>query len=178
MRLQLRALATSGKLAQTPEDERVRELVKKALAAVEVKSSVWLARKRKEGSISVTVKDEEIEPFDNWQSRYRKPIIFAQVFFDSICLLNYRTIKKAIADGRLDGFDISLEVRTERKTTKKTYRLPLAHTRFFADAPFPDKSEAKFMIVGGANVAPYILYKGDSAKNLNLNLLRDAINEG
>jgi len=115
-------------------------------------------------------------PFDSWQSRYQKPLIFAQVFFDSAYLLNYKTVKSAIATGTLDGFEVLRE--KDRKTSKMTNRLPLARARYFADVPFPDKSEAKFMVVGGASVAPYIQYQGEPAANLNLSLLRDAIREG
>jgi hypothetical protein len=171
----LQELASSGKLAQTPEDATVQKLVAASVAAVEVKSSVWLAKRRAAGTLSVTVKEEEMKPFDNWQQAYRKPIIFAQVFFDSISLLSYATIKAAITAGKLDGYVVVSE--KDKSTTKMTYRLPLSRAREFAEVPFPEKSEAKFMIVGGANVAPYILYKGDPAKNLNLDLLRNALQE-
>lgn len=173
---ELADLANSGNLAKTPENEQVKALIDQSIAAVEVKSSVWLANKRGEGTMSVTVKEEEMVPFDHWQARYNKPIIFAQVFFDSIYLLNYKTMKTAIAAGMIDNFTILSE--PDRKTGKKTYRLPLAKSRRFADVPFPDKSQARFMIVGGANVAPYIEYNGDPAHHLNLSLLKQAIAEG
>ena len=171
----LAALVAGGHLARTPENELVVELVRRSCGAVEVKSSLWLAKQRNDGSLSVTVKDEELIPFESWQTRYQKPIIFAQVFFDSAYVLNYKTVKHAIATGTLDGFEVIRE--KDRKTGKMTNRLPLARPRYFADVPFPNKSEAKFMVVGGAAVAPYIQYQGGPATNLNLSLLRDAIRD-
>lgn len=108
-----------------------------ALAAVEIKSSLWHyatrnARRqydRRLSNISVTVKDEEFADLDRWQSNNPQPrLIVMQVFVDSIFWTAYATF---LAEKRAGRTRSSHEFKTGKLTNFLEIAEPI--TKRFAD---------------------------------------------
>ncbi|MGB8355412.1 MAG: AccI family restriction endonuclease [Chthoniobacteraceae bacterium] len=105
------------------------ELVKKAAAAIEVRSSKFDAltyiavrqRQRSEGnkagreSPSFTVKVEDLVIVYRWLERYGVPQSYCQVFFDSIFAINFLDIFSIIASG--EGYSIETPAKSQEKAT-------------------------------------------------------------
>lgn len=119
------AIETWDRHPLTTADRSV--LAAAVLAGVEIKSSLydWGQRQRHRAGragrtppVSIPLKDEEIDDLTRWQAAQRIPVMIVQVFVDSVhgCSLDY--FKRGIAQGRAYG-------RTEPKTTKRTWYLPL-----------------------------------------------------
>lgn len=104
-------------------------LAKKAIAAVEVRSSKFEAltymsarqRQRDAGNKtgretpSFTVKVEDLVIVYRWLERYRVPQSYCQVFFDSVFAINFLDIFATIASGT--GFSIETPEKSQEKAT-------------------------------------------------------------
>jgi hypothetical protein len=103
--------------------------VKKAVAAIEVRSSKFEALKyiamrqqqRDAGNTSgretpsFTVKVEDLVIVYRWLERYRVPQSYCQVFFDSVFAINFLDIFAAIASG--SGYSIETPAKSQEKST-------------------------------------------------------------
>ncbi|MBI2925814.1 MAG: AccI family restriction endonuclease [Verrucomicrobia bacterium] len=104
-------------------------LVKKAVAAIEVRSSKFEAltymavrkRQRDTGKTtgretpSFTVKVEDLVIVYRWLERYRVPESYCQVFFDSVFAINFLVIFAIVGSG--DGFTIETPEKSQEKAT-------------------------------------------------------------
>jgi hypothetical protein len=103
--------------------------VKKAVAAIEVRSSKFEALKymavrqqqRDAGNTSgretpsFTVKVEDLVIAYRWLERHRVPQSYCQVFFDSVFAINFLDIFAAIASG--SGYSIETPAKSQEKST-------------------------------------------------------------
>jgi hypothetical protein len=104
-------------------------LVKRAVAAIEVRSSKFEAlkymavrQKQRDGgnksgreTPSFTVKVEDLVIVYRWLERHRVPQTYCQVFFDSVFAINFLDIFAAIASG--DGYSIETPAKSQEKAT-------------------------------------------------------------
>lgn len=104
-------------------------MVKRAVAAIEVRSSKFEALKymavrqkqRDDGNKtgretpSFTVKVEDLVIVYRWLERHRVPQTYCQVFFDSVFAINFLDIFAAIAGG--DGYSIETPAKSQEKAT-------------------------------------------------------------
>ncbi|MDY7010825.1 MAG: AccI family restriction endonuclease [Planctomycetota bacterium] len=118
----------SQDITSVPFDEADR-LVRKAVAAVEVRSSKFEALKymrvRKEqreagkgsgrSAPSFTVKVEDLKIVYRWIERYGIPQSYCQVFFDVVFCINFLDLFKIIASG--EGFTIETPAKSQLKAT-------------------------------------------------------------
>lgn len=130
---------------------------------LEVKNSTWHYQTRRRnpeaGPLSVTVKDEELEPLGRWLTERGHQLIFIQVLFDEIYCLNYRRMQDAIARGHLYA-DGDYENKAERNAGGK-----LVHFFYLTDqrhkcgdVEFPADSTGHVEVLSNGSVAPYIHY--------------------
>jgi hypothetical protein len=103
--------------------------VKKAVAAIEVRSSKFDALKymavrqqqRDAGNTSgretpsFTVKVEDLVIVYRWLERHRVPQSYCQVFFDSVFAINFLDVFAAIASG--SGYSIETPAKSQEKST-------------------------------------------------------------
>ena len=66
-------------------------------------------------SPSFTVKVEDLKIVYRWIERYRKPQVYAQVFFDSVFALNFLDVVRIIGSG--EGFVIETPRKSQEKST-------------------------------------------------------------
>lgn len=104
-------------------------IVKRAVAAIEVRSSKFEALKymavrqkqRTDGNKtgretpSFTVKVEDLVIVYRWLERHRVPQTYCQVFFDSVFAINFLDIFATIASG--DGYSIETPAKSQEKST-------------------------------------------------------------
>lgn len=104
-------------------------MVKRALAAIEVRSSKFEAlrymavrqKQRDDGNKSgretpsFTVKVEDLVIVYRWLERHRVPQTYCQVFFDSVFAINFLDIFATIASG--DGYSIETPAKSQEKST-------------------------------------------------------------
>ena len=104
-------------------------MVKRAVAAIEVRSSKFEALKymavrqkqRDDGNKtgretpSFTVKVEDLVIVFRWLERHRVPQTYCQVFFDSVFAINFLDIFAIIASG--DGYSIETPAKSQEKST-------------------------------------------------------------
>lgn len=121
-------LAVEGDLSERSHTE-TEPLVKKAVAAIEVRSSKFEALKymtvrqkqrdtgNKSGreTPSFTVKVEDLVIVYRWLERNRVPQSYCQVFFDSVFAINFLDIFATIASG--SGFSIETPAKSQEKAT-------------------------------------------------------------
>jgi hypothetical protein len=120
--------AVGGDLSERSHGE-TEPLVKKAVAAIEVRSSKFEALKymavrqkqRDDGNKSgretpsFTVKVEDLVIVYRWLERHRVPQSYCQVFFDSVFAINFLDIFTIIASG--SGFSIETPAKSQEKAT-------------------------------------------------------------
>jgi hypothetical protein len=116
------------------EHERADAVAKRAIGAIEVRSSKFEAltymRVRQEQktagklsgreSPSFTVKVEDLKIVYRWLERYRVPQIYCQVFFDSVFAINFLDIFSIIADGEQYVIE-----KPEKSQEKATIMIPI-----------------------------------------------------
>lgn len=134
-------------------------LVRAARFAMEVKNSTWHYGKRRDaggGSLSITVKEEELAALTAWAENTGVPVLFVQVFFDEIYSMSYARM----IEGKDRGYvyvEGDHKLDHERKSGKDVHK-------FFVDGPphlcgrveFPDESRAHVRILEDGSVVPYI----------------------
>ncbi len=117
-------------ISAMPFEESDR-FVSGALAAIEVRSSKFEAEKymkyraqqKAEGVKGVrecpsfTVKVEDLKIVHRWIQRNAKPQTYAQVFFDSVWMINFLKIFQTIAYGTRSDFTIESPAKSQEKAT-------------------------------------------------------------
>lgn len=142
-----RAVTSDSDLTSRSTEE-LTELVKKASAAIEVRSSkvealhyMKVKADRKAGKklndrdfLSFTVKIEDLRIVHRWIERHNVPQAYVQVFFDSIYALSVHDIFSTIASGT--GFRLEKPAKSQGKNT---IMIPIsAGTRIDAHTTMPE----------------------------------------
>jgi len=124
----LASVAADSDLSERSHTE-TEAMVKRAVAAIEVRSSKFEALKymavrqeqRDDGNKSgretpsFTVKVEDLVIVYRWLERHRVPQTYCQVFFDSVFAINFLEIFAIIASG--DGYSIETPAKSQEKAT-------------------------------------------------------------
>lgn len=151
---------TDDEVASLPElidmdDAAAGPVVSKAVAAIEVETSVWRVYKYQAATgkeLSFTVKDEDLEPLNTWIAAHKTALYVAQVFHDSAWIVPFETILARIADG-------SVKAQKPYRTGKDTYSVPLSQGMEMGSLQEPTV-EGKLLEEDSGRVTPYIDYKG------------------
>lgn len=121
-------MAVENDLAERGHAE-TEAMVKRALAAIEVRSSKFEAlrymavrqKQRDDGNKSgretpsFTVKVEDLVIVYRWLERHHVPQTYCQVFFDSVFAINFLDIFATIGSG--DGYSIETPAKSQEKAT-------------------------------------------------------------
>jgi hypothetical protein len=153
--------------------EELTDLVKKASAAIEVRSSkvealhyMKVKADRKAGKklndkdfLSFTVKIEDLRIVHRWIERHNVPQAYVQVFFDSIYALSVHEIFSIIASGT--GFRLE---RPDKSQGKNTIMIPISSgTRIDTQTTMPDFAVKKRRTELGRHDA-YVVPTGGKTK--------------
>ena len=123
-----KSIAVDSDLSERGHTE-TEAMVKRAVAAIEVRSSKFEAlkymavrQKQRDGgnksgreTPSFTVKVEDLVIVYRWLERHRVPQTYCQVFFDSVFAINFLDIFATIASG--DGYSIETPAKSQEKAT-------------------------------------------------------------
>ncbi len=117
-------LGSVEKVAETPSSI-LKDLIPKALAAIEVENSLWVTEKmpgfgksfsyynrgKKKGRIkpagiipTIIVKQEDIPRLQQWESDFRIPIYIVHVFYDRGYFIKFDDVLTGLSTGKL-GFE-------------------------------------------------------------------------
>jgi len=168
-------------------DTEDHKLIGKAICALEVKNSLWHYGERRKHSgqidegdrpLSITLKEEEVGPFQRWRDRTGVPVVFVQVLFDEMYCMSFERMREAIRRGFLYQKD-DLQVGQDRKTKKPTYQFQLADfSHRLAEVLFPSESRAVVQILADGYVVPHIRFAPATAQNERGDVLRAEVKFG
>lgn len=148
-----------------------RDLVCRATAAIEVKSSTWHYETRRrvtDKPLSVTVKDEELDETRSWMRATGVPLLFVQVLFDEIYCMSFLRMLDALKRGYLyDEGDY--EAVVERESGGKTvHHFYLKDQRHLCGlVVFPSESEARVTVLTSGSVVPHIRFHPAQTRQVN-----------
>ncbi len=110
---------------QELENSELKLVIERAIAALEVRSSLWsVSEAEARGKeLSFTLKEEDIEPVRLWTSTHDKPVFYVQVFYDAVYGIPFQ---------RLVEEAIQKKAKKFAKTGKLTYTVPLSKGIRFA----------------------------------------------
>jgi hypothetical protein len=113
----------------------IKDIVFKSLAGVEVRSSSYyldeyVKAKGREGELSITVKEEDIERLLKWRNTYcgSKPLYYVQIFFDKGFYISFDKILSIINRGRSMRIK-HYRVEKDRKTGKLTHFIGIEYSK-------------------------------------------------
>lgn len=146
---------------ERPLEQADKSIIRKALFGAEVKNSTWHYAKRRAaggGSLSITVKKEEVGDIQRWSRNTRLPVIFLQVLFDEMYCMSFRRMEAAIKRERLyeDG-DYELDEQTGEKIYHKFHLVGDRH--LCGKVVFPSESTAEVRTLEDGNIVPFIRYE-------------------
>lgn len=128
------------------DNDRCKEFVKSASAAIEVETSLWQV-KQATVQLSFTVKDEDLPPLRNWVEANRIPLYVVQVFYDQAYVLPFKTFEHLIS---LEAPPKRRVIAIEDRFTKKlTYSVPLTEGNVLGDIPEPEVEGRVFKATNG-----------------------------
>lgn len=134
-------------------DDEVYPLVSRALASIEVETSMWSV-KSSTVKLSFTVKKEDVQPLQSWRSRFGIPVLVFQVFVDE---LHFAPLDAILEGGRL---------RKDRSTGKHTYLYPISDDSRLADIEGLEV-EAKLELDEKGKIVVFPVISGGRFANLN-----------
>ncbi len=123
------------------DNERCKEYVATATAAIEVETSLWQV-KRASVPLSFTVKEEDLGPLRNWVRANKPPLYVVQVFYDQAFALPFAKLEELIEAG-------TVKAVPDRFTDKPTYNVPLAQGVLLGDIPEPEVEGRVFKAANG-----------------------------
>jgi len=138
-------------------NEKIEDLVKRAVLALEVEHSIWSAKRATRAGmpLSFTVKEEDVQPLRSWLERYGVPIVVFQVFLDE---LHACPLEEVVSKGTL---------RRDRITKKKTYFLPISPQTRLADIEGV-YFDAKVEFDEKGKLIPFVMLKGGDFTNIDV----------
>jgi len=119
------------------DNEEISDLVQKAIAGIEVRSSLFLAKKFKRGTsskfdeLSYTVKVEDIAVVRKWIESTNVPHFYVQVPFDEVNAIGFHSALEIMCDGK-KGRDYVVE-KPAKSQNKTTVKIPFSVGRKIGD---------------------------------------------
>lgn len=194
------AIAKAGGLSELQfideEDERLLELLKYALIAVECENSLWRAQKMpdfttpmrpqrrlggnhglKKGAVlpTIIIKEEDRQPLRQWQAKRSVPIHIWQVFFDLAYGLAFDRAEQLVAQ-KLTEPTVQTFQAPGGATTKKTIFKHYFHYGYLLGSSVeePQLSPA-FVEDKNGHILPYVTFDGGRLKlsDMALQILRE-----
>lgn len=145
-------------------DEEVEYLVNKAVLALEVEQSAWSVKRAERANLrlSFTVKEEDLQPLNEWLRKFEVPIGIFQVFVDE---LHASPLEKIVNKGKL---------RRDPTTKKPTYFFTISpQTRLTDIANIYFDAKVEFDEKG--KLVPFVMLKGGTFTNVNTEAIRNSI---
>lgn len=153
------------------DNERCREYVEAATAAVEVETSLWIVKRATAAGVglSFTIKDEDLGPLRNWVRANRPPLYVIQVFYDQALILPFGKLEQLIREKVVKAVP-------DRFTDKPTYNVPLSEGFLLGDISEPDVEGRAFKAPNG-RVTVYGRLTGSHIEPASASLL-EAVAQG
>lgn len=145
---------------QDMDDRSSAQFASSCIAALEVETSLWKAKKALQSGteLSFTVKEEDIERLTEWQSTHKKRLLIVQVFYDSAYAISYETVRESIAHGE------TKRAKKDRKTGKLTYKTPLSIGVEFASLVEPPTVSSTVLESDKGMIMAYASFRGGRFK--------------
>ena len=176
------ALGGIEELPFQPEDAtEMRQLVKKAILAVECENSLWKARNMRDYGIApkpqrrlggklgvkksailptVIIKEEDRKPLIAWQSAQGVPIHIWHVFYDLAFGLSLADSERLISEGFIEPTIQSYQAPGGATTTKAIYKYPYHHAYPLAEAVEEPALLGRYIEDRNGHILPFVHFEG------------------
>lgn len=180
----LNSLGGVGELPFTPEDNSgLRELLGKALLAVECENSLWRAGKMpafgaplspqrrmggkpgmKKAAVlpTVIIKEEDRTPLQAWQKANKIPIHVWHVFFDRAYGLQFDEAERLVAEGLTEPTTQVFQAPSGATTRKVIYKHYYHHAYELAVSRTEPQLIPAFVEDKNGHILPYVKFSGGS----------------
>jgi hypothetical protein len=175
----------AGGAAELPfipeEDSRLREMLARALMAVECENSLWRVRSMpdygtdlrpmrrlggklglRKGSVVPTVilKDEDRAPLLEWQSQRNVPVHIWHVFYDIAFGLTLDQAERLIAEGQIEATPQVFQAPGGATTRKVMYKVYYQHCYRVGVGQEQPTLVADHIIDRNGHILPYVRFRG------------------
>lgn len=166
-------------------ENKIKDLIQKALLAVECENSLWVAKKMSDYGSELTpqkrlngkfglknkaivptviIKEEDREPLKKWQSVNKIPIHIWHVFFDMAFGISLDEIERLIKE-KLILPTVQIFQAPGGATTKKTiYKIYYHYTYPLGNSIEQPKLVSDFVQDKNGHILPYVRFEGGTLK--------------
>ena len=159
----------------------MRDLLARALIAVECENSLWRARqmpdyaavpkpqKRLGGRLglkksavlpTIIIKEEDRAPLAEWQGEHRVPIHIWHAFFDEAFGIPFDTAETLIDDGTVEPIEQVFQAPGGATTRKTICKIPHFHAYRLATTAVEPRLEADSITDKNGHILPYVRFVG------------------
>lgn len=178
----VRSLGGLGELPFTSEDDqRMQELLRRAVLAVECENSLWKARlmpdygsslkpqrwmggkpglKKSAVVPTVILKDEDRQPLQMWQDAHRIPIHIWHVFYDVAFGIAFDKAQQLIAQGLVLPTEQVFQAPSGATTRKVIYKIYYHYAYSLGDAVQDPELQARYIEDRNGHILPYVHFHG------------------
>jgi len=178
----IKELGGIAELPFTPEnDSRMRELLGRAIVAIECENSLWRARqmpdfnsqltpqKRFGGKLglkktavlpTVILKEEDRTPLQSWQKGQDIPIHIWHVFYDMAFGLPLKRTDELVRDGLIEPTEQVFQAPGGATTKKVIYKFYYHYAYPLGTAEQEPKLAADFIADKNGHILPYVKFQG------------------
>lgn len=178
----VRSLGGLGELPFTSEDDqRMQELLKRAVLAVECENSLWKARlmpdygsslkpqrwlggkpglKKSAVVPTVILKEEDRQPLRLWQDAHRIPIHIWHVFYDVAFGIAFDEVGQLIEQGLVLPTEQVFQAPSGATTRKVIYKVYHHYAYHLADAVQEPELQARYIEDKNGHILPYVHFQG------------------
>lgn len=174
-----------GGLAELPfipeTEPSMRDLLQKAVVAVECENSLWKARqmpgygkpltpqKRLHGQMglsrstvvpTIILKEEDRQPLAAWQVQNSIPIHIWHVFYDIAIGIAFDNAQNLIAEGRIEPTKQKFQAPGGATTEKVIYKIYYHYTYSLGQAVSEPQLIADFIVDKNGHILPYVRFQG------------------
>jgi len=163
------------------EHPRIRELLSRAVVAIESENSLWRAKKmpdfkanltpqRRLGGLpglkksavvpTVVLKDEDRGPLHEWQGERGIPIHIWHLFFDVAYGLALQKAEELILSGQIEPTEQIFQAPSGATTRKIIYKIYYHHAYLLGMMTEEPRLDARFLEDKNGHVLPYVRFAG------------------
>ncbi len=174
------SLGGEKELPFTPE-EQLRELLEKAILAVEAENSLWITQRmpdygkplrpqrRLGGRLglpknavvpTIIIKEEDLAPLRAWQSNQGLPLHIWHLFYDRAFGIDLRIAEQLIESGEISGTRQTFQAPGGATTSKLIYKIPYYYAYLLGESIETPKLVADQITDKNGHILPYVRFEG------------------
>ncbi len=190
----IRNLGGKEELPFTPE-KKLQELLSYSIIGVECENSLWKSKAMPDYGVSLTpqtrldgkpglkktaviptviLKEEDVDPLDNWQNTHKIKIHIWHVFFDQAFGLSFDKAKRLISKGLIEPTVQTFQAPGGANTQKTIYKFYYHYAYKLGISIEKPSLESAYIEDKNGHILPYVTFKGGKLKLTKeaLNILR------